>query len=91
MDMVLEAIKSWQTEPPLRILIVTADPVGPHCTRLDPTEVWETPEVFDLRPLSSKRVTAKVRKVEPARFYFAVDDIRFFMRVGLPQDIELPG
>jgi hypothetical protein len=35
----------------------------------------EIPEVFKLRPLSSQRVTAKVRKVEPARFYFIDDDV----------------
>jgi len=33
------------------------------------------PEVFNLRPLSSKRVAVKIRKVEPARFYFAADDV----------------
>lgn len=34
----------------------------------------EIPEVFSLRPLSSKRVTVNVRKVEPARFYFVPGD-----------------
>jgi hypothetical protein len=34
----------------------------------------EVPEVFDLPPLSRRRVTARVRQVEPARFYFVADD-----------------
>ena len=32
-------------------------------------------EVFDLRPLSTKRVAVKIRRVEPARFYFVLDDV----------------
>lgn len=35
----------------------------------------EIPEVFTLHPLSSHRVTVKVRKIEPARFYFVNEDI----------------
>jgi hypothetical protein len=31
-------------------------------------------EVFDLRPLSTQRVTLKVNKNEPARFYFVDED-----------------
>jgi hypothetical protein len=34
----------------------------------------EIPEVFELHPLSSQRVTVKVLKDEPARFYFVADD-----------------
>lgn len=37
-------------------------------------EELEMPEVFDLPPLSSMRVTAKVRKIEPAQFYFVMDE-----------------
>lgn len=34
-----------------------------------------THKVFDLRPLSSKRVAVRIRKVEPAQFYFVADDV----------------
>jgi len=33
----------------------------------------DLPEVFNLRPLSSQRVTVKVLKDEPARFYFVAE------------------
>ena len=41
----------------------------------------ELPEVFDLRPLSSRRVTVRILKDEAARFYFAAED-----EVGLEDD-----
>jgi hypothetical protein len=34
----------------------------------------DIPEVFELRPLSTQRVTVKVRNRGPARFYFVKDD-----------------
>jgi hypothetical protein len=34
----------------------------------------EIPEVFDLRPLSTRRVIVKVRNRGPAPFYFVEDD-----------------
>lgn len=34
----------------------------------------EIPEVFDLRPSSTQRVIAKIRRTAPAQFYFVADD-----------------
>jgi hypothetical protein len=33
----------------------------------------EIPDVFDLRPLSSQRVTLKIRNIKPAQFYYVTD------------------
>lgn len=33
----------------------------------------EIPDVFDLRPLSSQRITLKIRDIKPAQFYYVRD------------------
>jgi len=33
----------------------------------------EIPDVFDLRPLSSQRITLKIREINPAPFYYVAD------------------
>ena len=33
----------------------------------------EIPDVFDLRPLSSQRITLKIKDIKPAQFYFIPD------------------
>ena len=58
----------WQLE---RVLNMARQNLEEHmANRLEELEI---PEVFDLPALSSKRVTAKVRKIEPAQFYFVMD------------------
>ena len=39
-------------------------------TRLDTTDI---PDAFDLRPLSSERITLKMRELKPAQFYYVKD------------------
>jgi hypothetical protein len=40
-------------------------------------EALEVPDVFDLRPLSTQRITLRVREIHPAPFYYVPDEDDF--------------
>jgi len=46
----------------------------PSGSESDETPEEETPEVFELHPLSTQRVMARIIRDEPAPFYFVADD-----------------
>lgn len=46
----------------------------PPEARISVSEKEELPEVFALQPLSRRRVTVRVRRRGPARFYFVDED-----------------
>ena len=37
-------------------------------------EDFEIPDVFDLRPLVTQRITLLIREIRPARFYYVPDE-----------------
>lgn len=37
-------------------------------------EALEIPDVFDLRPLATQRITLLIREIRPARFYYVPDE-----------------
>jgi hypothetical protein len=68
------AVRTLKRPEPVATDEAAPEPVSPAALSADwSPEEEEIPEVFNLPPLSRKRITVRIREVKPAAFYYGAD------------------